>query len=52
MLSQYWTDGGAQMSILGRVTFEQSQIDELLEQSDVIYVGGPVGREMVIAIVG
>ncbi len=51
LLSHYWTDGGAQMSILGRVMFEESQIDELLEHSDVIYVGGPKDREMVIVIV-
>jgi hypothetical protein len=51
LLSHYWSDGGAQMSILGRVLFEESQIDELLEHSDVIYVGGPNDREMVIVIV-
>jgi hypothetical protein len=51
LLSNYWTDGGAQMSILGRVLFEESQVDEFLEHSDVIYVGGPNDREMVIVIV-
>jgi hypothetical protein len=51
MLSRYWVEGGAQMSIFGRVLFVDSQIDELLENSDVIYYGGPEDREMVILIV-
>ena len=51
LTSLYWTDGGAQMYPLGRVTIGKERMDQLLDEWDVIYVGGPPGREMVIAVV-
>jgi len=50
-LSRYWTDGGAQMSTLGRVTFDKDWMNDFLDNSNVIYIGGPSDREVVIAIV-
>lgn len=51
-ISNYWTEGGAQMSILGRVTFEQSALENYLDDFNIIYMGGPEGREVVVAIAG
>lgn len=50
-VSYYWEDGGAQMSILGRVVFDNQFIEQYFSGYDVLYVGGPQGREVVISIV-
>ena len=50
-ISLYWIEGGAQMSTIGRVTFSEDWMDTFMEDNDVIYVGGPANREMVIVIV-
>ena len=49
MVSQYWTDGGAQFYPLGRIYFDQSKFHNNLNSWNVYYVGGPPGREMIIA---
>ena len=51
LASRYWTDGGAQFYPLGRIYFEESEMQETLDSWDVYYVGGPQGREMVICFV-
>lgn len=51
LFSRYWADGGAQMSILGRVMFDAGELDDFQGQNDVVYIGGPGGREMVMVVV-
>ncbi|KYK27047.1 MAG: hypothetical protein AYK23_00380 [Candidatus Proteinoplasmatales archaeon SG8-5] len=54
LISNYWTDGGAQMSILGREYFTDHWLEDFYDNLDfnIVYVGGPEGREVVVAIAG
>jgi hypothetical protein len=49
--SNIWTREGAQMYPFGRVDLDEKRMAELMDGWDVCYVGGPRGREMIIAIV-
>ncbi|MDO9536939.1 MAG: hypothetical protein Q7J68_01305, partial [Thermoplasmata archaeon] len=51
LVSMDWTESGAQMYPFGNVIFEKDRMAELLDSWNVCYVGGPEGREMVVAIV-
>jgi hypothetical protein len=50
-ISNYWTEGGAEMSIMGRVVFEPNEINQVTSNCNVMYVGGPTDREVIIAVV-
>jgi hypothetical protein len=54
LISNYWTEGGAQMSILGRVVFEESWLEDFYDDLNfnTVYNGGPEGRELVVSIAG
>jgi len=51
LVSWYWTEGGAQFYPLGRIYFDESEMSGYLDSWDVYYIGGPQGKEMVIAYV-
>ncbi len=48
LISEEWTDIGAQMSFLGRVGFDQPTLDKLYQSGNVLYQGGPDGKMMVL----
>ncbi len=51
LLSRDWTTTGAQMYPFSPVILSEAQYSQILNGCDVCYSGGPVGHEMVVAIV-
>ncbi len=52
MISEDWANIGAQMSILDRVVIEEKLFNSLLNQSNVIYSGGPDGHHIYVIMTG